>query len=400
MNTSVKNLTSLNRLQAVLKANQAAAKLAVEAQPETTPLAEFNEQAGVKPHHSKSHKHASLAHRSRLLSNLRGLSKAAPNTEKRADMSDDDLFGSEMSLLLDVLHGGGEEALEEWMSKRHDPLERHELLEHAVENSSNEDKAALSQALSKLKSEHGEVIASALKDANALRSAVHQMDTLSQAAGSARAHGAYAIFDFSDSKKPVGPSSPLDLANRLMDKFGAEHFGEALKKTRSELGSQMRQAQGAELGPRMWLSMSSAASFNAIQSTFAIGVNLRVSLSEANIEPQAKEGETVCTLLSLTAGGGEEAEELANRLAGRDGLSPKQQANMFRLIAQAVDALPLTLWQEARRDVRMNLIAELKTLGGAFSSQAQQTKESADVTLERRLRQELALKSARTVGEQ
>lgn len=214
------------------------------------------------------------------------------------------------------------------------------------------------------------------------------MDTLSQAADAAGRGGGSAIFDFSDSKKPEGPRSPLDLANRLMERFGAEHFGEALKKTRSEVGHQMRLMQGAELGPRIWMSMSGAASFNAIQSTFAIGVKLRVSLSEANIEPQAKEGETVCILLGLTMGGAQGAEELANRLVGRDGLSPKQQANMFRLIAQTVDALPFTLWPEARLDVRMNLIDELKTLGSAFSSQAQQTKESADVKLERKLRQD------------
>lgn len=409
MNTTVNNAT-LSRLQNILKANLAAAKPTPGKPPETTPLAEFNEQAGMKPHHTKSHTHASSANRNRLLTNLRRLqatTKTPQNAEKRDDESDDELFKSEMSLLLGALHGGGEGALKEWMSKRHDPLERHELLEYAIENSSGEDKVALSKAISELKSEHGEVLASAMKDANAIRSAVHQMITLSQADGADASLGGGSIFSFSSesqagkNKTSESPSSALDLANRLMDKFGEEYFAEGLKKARSELSSQMRLKQGADLGPKMWLSMSNAVSFNAIQSTFAIGMELRRNLSEANIVPQAKEGETTRTLLNLAMNGTQGAEELATHLVGKDGLSPKQLANTFRLIAQAVDALPLTLWPAEHMGRRMNLIDELRTLGGTFSSQMQQTKESKDAKLERMLRQELAiLKSTGKVGEQ
>lgn len=398
MNTIVHNL-NLKRIDAALRAKLDAAA-AQKATAEHIALAEFNARVGLQQNVATPTR-VSLASLNRPVFQKRG---AAP-TEKTVsaqgrteNRDEDDPFETETAQLLNVLHRNGSGAMKEWLSQRHDPLERHELLRHAIENSSDGDRAALNEAMQDLVREHGGTLKTALKDAAALKTAVHHMDALSRtdglAAGSLRA--TRSLFNVSEDGKLDGPTSALALATRLQARFGSANFSKALKEASAQVGAQMREKNAAP-GPRMWLSMSDAASFNAIQSAFSIGCDLRRNLSDANVVPQANEGETAIALLGTASDTGS-ARKLAERVAGDEQLSMKQKADSYRLVGRAVESLPVTLWPEEKLPQRMDLIDELRSLGGAAAEGLRQARVTKDARLEQMLRQQIALQSRRTAG--
>lgn len=395
MSTIIDNL-NLARLQSLRKAQAAEAKKGVES--ETTPLAEFNDRAGMLMHHLKAHPHTSLANRGKTLSNQRRQLQATEMSTLpgSGDQDDDEqLFSSGRMKLVGELQRGGEQAAKQWLSQNHDLLERHELLRHALNNSSDQDKPALGRLMEDLKKEHGAELSSVLRDADALKTAVHKMDTMSHAAGagdSAALRGFRSLFNSNANNKLNEPSDALSLATRLQNRFGVDQFANALKEMRSQLAAQMRSIdKSSELGPKMWLSMSDAANFRAIQSAHATAGDLRKSLSDANIVPRTKEGSTTIALLGVPELGSNMAGKLADDVVGRKDLSSQQKANMYRLCARAVETLPLTLWPDDKHSQRMDLISKLRNLSGSSASEVQKQRETKEAKLERRLREQASL---------
>lgn len=393
MNTTINNL-ALTQLLTLRKAQSAEGKKGAEA--ETTPLAEFNERVGMMPHHSKAPVQATLVSRNRT-NQRRPLQETQMGTFPGSGDKDDDeeLFSSGQMKLVGELRRGGEQAAKDWLSKKHDPLERHELLRYAINKSGDEgDKRAFSNLMDNLMKEHGGEIKSALKDADTLKTAVHKMGAMSNAeagAGdSATLRGFRSLFSSTANNKLNEPSDALSLATRLQDRFGADHFASALKEMRSQLSSQMRTMnKGSELGPKMWLSMSDASNFRAIQSAHATAGDLRKDLSDAKITPRKKEGDATLALLGVPGLSPNMAGKLADDVVGRNDLSSQQRAHMYRLLAKAVGTLPTTLWSDDKQPQRLDLISELRNLSGSSANEAQKSRETKEAKLERMLREQV-----------
>jgi len=368
-----------------------------EAEPEESSLAEFNDRTGVGAQAGKLlPKPSSLKSRNKALEKLRRMqaAKATSSSGPIEEGDDEELFSSGMKDLVDALQRGGPPAAKEWISKRHDLLERHELLRHAVNSTDGPNKQALGQMLDDLKKENGDKLASILKDADALKTALHKMDAKAMAAAeagnSAGLRNFRSLFNSSTSNKLDGPSEALTLASRLQSRFGTAHFAEALKEMRTQLASQMHMMNKAsELGPKVWLSMSDANSFRTIQSTHAIAMDLRRDLSDAKIVPRKNEGEATIVLLSIPGLNADAAVKLKEGVVGRDDLSPKQRADMYRLFAKAVNTLPITLWPEDKSSQRTALIGELRDLSGSSADEMKKPKETPEEKLERTLREQI-----------
>lgn len=393
MNTTI-NTSNLTRLLALRKTQKSEGKK--DAAAETTSLAEFNERVGIMPQHGKAPVQATLVSRSRT--NQRRQLEETPmaGLMGTGDTDDDEkLFSSGQLKLVGELRRSPEHA-KQWLEKNHDLLERHELLRYAINNSSGEDKEAFGRLMDDLKKEHGEKLQSVLNDADAIKTAVHKMGAMSNTAAgaedSAALRGFRSLFNSTANNNLNEPSDALSLATRLQSRFGVDHFSNALKEMRSQLGSQMHSMnKRSELGPKMWLSMSDASNFRAIQSAHGIAGDLRKSLSDANIVPRTKEGSTTITLLGVPGLDSNMAGKLANDIVGRNDLSSQQKANMYRLCAMAVETLPLTFWPEDKQSQRRDLIGELRNLSGSSASEAGKKRETEATKLERMLREQVNL---------
>jgi hypothetical protein len=156
--------------------------------------------------------------------------------------------------------------------------------------------------------------------------------------------------------------TPMGLAKSLMDRFGADNFIGALGGLRSKMAAEFRTRPADRAGPRLWLSLTDAASFNVVQSSFALAGDLRRDLSEqAKLVGKASQAETALALLGATEQGRGRADTLVGQIADSKALTELQQMHLYRLTGQAVEKMPMTAWPKDSAQ-RMNLLGELRTL--------------------------------------
>lgn len=295
---------------------------------------------------------------------------------------------------LDRLHHTNEAGMESYLSSKYDALERHTLLRHAIANSDGEDREILESALAKLEDQHGQAVKVGLGHSAAFQTALHVMDI--QAAQSGKTHNPDVLrqlraqYGAKGNDKVDAPLTALTLANSLLEKFGHDNFTQALAGLRSTMSSNLR-AQGGELGPRMWLSMSDAASFNAVQSSFAIGRELRAKFAVAGIRPRANDAATGVALLGVAEKENSDVDTFAKKIVSGGAQTPLQKILTYKHLAHAVAMLPTTLWSSDKE--RLHLLDGL-TQRTRDADAKLPTSQTSVHSLERHLRNAVAAKPA------
>lgn len=357
---------------------------------EITHLSEFHQRAGVlhrPPPVSKTLQDRMANARQRTIARLpaapRGATHRGENAQLRAAAID----------LVEALHGGEQTLVEERLAAQYDPLERHTLLRSArdeIEASTlgadEKDRltAQLNGMIADLMDEHGDQVRAGLRDMQAFESALDTMHGLAEADGKqsdANTPDALRKLYGKAEGGKLEPFTPLALMQSLQNKFGAENVGTALAELRSKMSAGLRSREAT--GPRLWLSLSDAACFNAIQSGIAIAAELRRMLSErAHLVAKAGDTATAVALLEA-AGAGCAAEALADRIIERNGLAALQLMQMYMLTRQALERLAITAWQDEA--YRRDLLEKLRELACGASSR-QPSPHSKEEQLEARLR--------------
>lgn len=384
------------------------AALASHGHDDTMGLAEFHDLAGVKPRRHAHHNPVSLQQR---------LAQPRPGRVPLRRMSDDiylNAVDSDQHLhaaglnVLEALHGGERSDLEDRLVDTYDPLERHALLRYARAKVEESDfsqtekdrlKNELNGMLAELMDRHGDTIRVGLKNKESFESALGTMDALSTGSSAESHTGSLselrALYGSrSDGKNEMG-LTPMGLAKSLMERFGADNFVSALGGLRSKMASEFRTRPATHAGPRLWLSLTDAASFNAVQTSFALAGDLRRDLSEsAKVVGKASQAETALALLGATEQGRGRAEPLVGHIADSKTLTPLQQMQLYRLTRLAVEKLPLTAWPKDLPAQRMNLLDELRMLAANVCDKMSRAATPAE-QLEQKMRGKVQRKGKR-----
>lgn len=372
---------------------------------EESGLANFNERAGVN-RFSRSVEHVQLQQR-RLVLPTRLSQK---NTKKDVIQTDDVDPRLRLASVraLQTLQSDGQSALQDHLEHAYDVLERHSLLRSAraeVEHADLDplDKANLKDTLTEMLGDlmdvHGDVIRSGLKATASFESALGTMVSLSQA-GSELDHAdsireLRAQFGAKGEAKFDAPLTPYELAESLQSKFGADNFSSALGDLRSKMSAEFRSNPAGAAGPRLWLSLSDAAAFNAVQTSFSIAGDLRRDLSErAGISPSLHQAGTSLALLNAAQTGASSANVMVGSIIGEQELSGFSKANAFMAIRHAINQMPVTFWSPELLSSRFALLDHCRNL--AVDATGISTPENFDATdIAKQLRQRVQRKKPR-----
>ncbi len=346
---------------------------------ELVEMSEFNQRAGV--HHLLRNYYLSqrmipLSQR-RLSGTLQRSSDSAQNS-----ISISGELESAAAQVIEGLQNSGRPELEARLTAAYDVLERHTLLRAAKSQLSDKDlsqeerdriKSTLEEMQDQLMKTDGDAIREGLKGADAFESVLEEMEAFEQKNGETNAPNTLSelrSFYGNKSGRSGGleePLAPLALAKELISAFGAVNFSTSLLALRKKMAVDLRSARATDTGPRLWLSLSDAASFNVLQSCFAIAGDLRRNLSErAGITPGGNQVETALVLLALP-GSSEQAERLASKLIIQRQMRPLQRIQMFVLIRHAVESMSTMMWDPRLLQQRQSLLTDLRTATFALS---------------------------------
>lgn len=341
----------------------------------TISVGDFNDRAGVKPGGQARHNRVSLAERlgqrkpgrlpMRRTSNATHLNAA--DSDEHLDAASSDVLGA--------LHSGGRSDLEDRLADSYDALERHALLRYARAKVDESDfsptekerlKNDLKGMLDELMDKHGDVIRAGLENKEAFESALGKMDALSAGSKAEDHTGSLtelrALYGSRSPGKTEMGLTPMGLAKSLVERFGAANFIGALGGLRSKMAADFRTRPADRPGPRLWLSLTDASSFNVVQTSFALAGDLRRDLSaRAKVVGKANQAETALALLGATEPGRGRADPLVAHIADSKLLDALQQMYLYRLTGQAVEKMPMTAWPKDSAQ-RANLLDELRTL--------------------------------------
>ncbi len=376
----------------------------VTAQPAKMPnelveMSEFNQRAGVHQllrNYYLSQRMVPLSQR-RLSGALRRASESAKNT-----ISISGELESVAGKVIEDLQNSGRSELEARLTASYDVLERHTLLRAAMSQLSDKDlsseeedrlKGTLEEMLDQLMKTDGDAIREGLKGAEAFEITLEAMEEFEQKNGETHVPNTLSALRslYNNKSGRSGgmeePLAPLALAKELLSRFGPENFSSSLLTLRSRMAVDLRSARAIDTGPRLWLSLSDAASFNALQSCFAIAGDFRRNLSErAAITPGGNQVDTALVLLALP-GSSEQAERLANKMIVQKQMKPLQRIQMFMLIRHAVESLSISMWDPRLFQQRQALLTDLRAATFAISDKLVRS-VSREKELEQQLREE------------
>ncbi|WP_211474743.1 hypothetical protein [Collimonas humicola] len=373
-----------------------------------TELAEFNERAGVPHGGHHHHAHVSLHHRRLTTIPRRRTSSTAQNSGTGGHAGDVDDLHAAGQELLQALRRGDREQASDMLAGDYDALERHALLRDARSQIDSGDlseaekdqlKDDLNGMLSDLMDSHGDVIRTGLKDAGGFESALGEMDALAKANNENHDPDTLRSLRSQYGAKGEGrldaPLTPMALAKSLQKKFGMDNFSQALGDLRGKMSLDFRVNPAKSAGPRLWLSLSDAAAFNAVQSSFAIAGDLRRDLSErAGITLKLNQAGTAVALLGAAELGVTRADAFVSHLTdSKDGAALKK-IQLYMLIRQALEKLPITMWRPENLHLRTTLLDGLRALASAHCGQNLPTAED-DSDFAQQLRVKVRRKSKR-----
>lgn len=376
----------------------------VTAQPAKMPnelveMSEFNQRAGVHQllrNYYLSQRMVPLSQR-RLSGALQRPNEAAKNT-----ISLNGELESVAGKVIEDLQNSGRSELEARLTASYDVLERHTLLRAAKSQLSDKDlspeekerlNGTLEEMLDQLMKTDGDAIREGLKGTEAFEITLEAMEEFEQKNGEMHVPNTLSALRslYNNKSGRSGgmeePLAPLALAKELLSRFGPENFSSSLLTLRSRMAVDLRSARAIDTGPRLWLSLSDAASFNALQSCFAIAGDFRRNLSErAAITPGGNQVDTALVLLALP-GSSEQAERLANKMIVQKQMKPLQRIQMFMLIRHAVESLSISMWDPRLFQQRQALLTDLRAATFAISDKLVRS-VSREKELEQQLREE------------
>lgn len=359
-----------------------------------TGLATFNANAKITTLERKQALQRSLHQRA-----TRGQRGSAP----RLDDADPALEAA-AAKLASAFTDGDEEALEEQLGQRPDPLQRHTLLKHTRALLQKQAAAMtgprqgtltvrkliqkLDAMLNELLENFAEEINAGLESVDGLANALGEMEQpdLGPESGVDAAEG--KVVDPSAPQMEGGPAGDTPLA-QLRANFGAGSDGKLDQRiVPSDMYAALRRMPGAgdlkkalaagrarmtgklksrgKGGPQLWLSLDDAKCFTTVLTCDALAGDLRRDLSDkeqANLTPQA-EAEDI-TMLLLRAGEPErdKAAMLMNTLVGPESATaPQQRAKACKLLRSVLADLPATLNQGDAKPRLQALCADLDAM--------------------------------------
>lgn len=337
-----------------------------------TSVSEFNQRAGVTKTPLIHDKPRSLPDRF-LATQLRLQRRPAPGLRSAARRIEHPQLAAAASVLVDALQHGEGPALEARLATEYDALERHTLLRRAREQldegglpaaGKSHLKDQLNQMMADLMDGFGDVIRSGLRDAQAFETALGKMLALSAGDRQPDAAGALELRQLYGAKGAgtlEAPFTPLALVKSLQEKFGADHVRDAMASLRTSLSGDLRSTTAT--GPRLWLSLSDAACFNTVQTSFVLADDLRRGLFErAHVLPRTGQLGTALALLEVAESAMTTADALVDQVVERKGLAALQLVQACMLVRHAVERLALTAWREEHLAHRMHLLDELRAL--------------------------------------
>ena len=350
---------------------------------------DFESLAGVH-----SHPRHHIPARTRLANTAKRVRNNGLQQAGKKDVEHDPHVHEASLEALEQLRHGGEAAMDTYLSSQFDMLERHSLLRHAISNSDGKDRDVLEQAMGRLLEQHGESIKVGLGHAAEFQTALHAMDSRAAESGKAYDPGALQQLRamYGAKGKLEAPLTALSLAKTLLEKFGHGNFMQALAGLRSTMASSLR-AQGGDLGPRMWLSMSDAASFNVVQSGFAIGRELRAKLHQAGIMPHASDAATGIALLGVAEKENGDIDIFVTKIVAGPGMqTPLQRVFAHKHLGDAIAMLPASLWPLDKQADRLELLGGLKQRAAGALSMLPASHDAAN-SLQRQLQSRVAVKN-------
>lgn len=395
-------------LAAVSRTNTATAIQAGKA--EVTGLAEFNTRAGVEQKQHGHHVEVTLQRRLVAVSR-RGPPRAGQHSNS-TNQASDDLHAAGVDVV-DALRSGSKAELADMLEGDYDALERHALLRDARAQIDSGDlseaekdrlKEDLNGMMSDLMDSHGDVIRTGLKSASEFESAASEMDALARNNDANHDPDSLLALRAQYGAKGEGrvdaPLTPMALAKSLQNKFGVEHFSQALGNLRSKMSVDLRSSSARDSGPRLWLSLSDAAAFNAVQSSFSIAGDLRRDLSErGSITLKVNQAGTAVALLGVAELGVSCAEAFIDHLVDSKDSSALRNIQLYMLVRQAVEKLSITMWRPEMLHQRMTLLDELRALASLQCGQVRVSPEDdSDLQLEQQLRTKVQRKKERSNG--
>jgi len=392
-------------------ANAANAAISASHAGATTGLAEFNTRAGVQPRqhgHHVHHVHVSLRHRRLTAAPSRRNESSKQASRSAESHHDTDHLRAAGLNVVDALQHGDRAALTARLVAEYDVLERHALLRDARSQVDQRDlsesekdhlKNGLNEMMSDLMDTHGDVIRAGLKNASQFETALGEMDALSSAANENHdpdsLHELRLLYGAKGTGKLDAPLTPLALAKSLQDKFGVDNFCVALGDLRSKMAADLRANPPGSAGPRLWLSLSDAAAFNAVQTGFAIAGDLRRNLSErAGITLALNQAATAMALLGVAELGVARGDAFVAYLVDSKDSPLLRRAQLYMLVRQAVEQLSTTLWRPEMLPQRMKLLDELRTLAFTLPGAAPEC-DTDGKELEQLLRNQVSRKDKR-----
>lgn len=370
-----------------------AAATQAEQNAEAIAIADFNRRVEAEEafHGQHAHHvHKQISQRRLRPFNQKTSGKDEANKGESAESHEDESGIQAMGgKAVDALIKGGETHLESQVLADCDVLERHSVLRNAHDQVDERDdlsdekkgelKAALNDKLSELMEKHGDAINEGIKTTKAFGQALDTMQNLVTGAGGVAGKAFNEIrktLNEKIGKKGINPFTPLGLAKKLQESFGAASFSKGMATLRTKLATKLHDNQVNASVPRIWLSLSDAACFNAVQSSFAIAEGLHRDLSKlANVLPKMDLGATAISLLGAPSWGNGGASNFANQIIGSGTFDKNARLAACSLCHQAVSSLPETLWSIDKMPQRLSTLDELRNMSLHDASIPQQMEE-------------------------
>lgn len=194
-----------------------------------------------------------------------------------------------------------------------------------------------------------------------------------------------------DDKERAAPSA-LKMVTSLTAKLGKESFLQSMQMLRMEIGAGYRVHTAADLGWGGLRAYQMGAAFHLMQSAADVAFTLRAKLCDVGITSCGDHATLVMALLKLGEGEQSRANHLVNAVVERqEALSPKQKADFYRLVDDAVNAMPTTLWPPAKLSLRANLLGELDGRIKHAHERLVAAHPSPEAQLESKLRRQLVV---------
>ncbi|WP_151633696.1 hypothetical protein [Noviherbaspirillum aerium] len=287
---------------------------------------------------------------SRGASRPRGSAEPQQASAAKAEQDEGGILGREAGNILKRIRNGDQSDLEQNLRDQYDPLERYRLLQEALkqlddEARSDEDKTPprrqIQRLLDDLDKRHGREIREGLE-------ATGDMHALLQSLGDASVNTVRGWFGTPAQGKVHAPLTPIDLAVRLKDAFGAGQCSDALTRLGQIVAKPLSARNHRAAGEPPLMALSDTRAFTTVRSCHAKALELKRQLAEINVTVRNRQEpmELAVTLMIMAASGKDQVANLAGSIIDFGGLSTRQNSRAWGCLRRVLSDLPLSLWPQ------------------------------------------------------